>query len=64
MIGKLSERLAVVVENELRDTNYFSAKEVRAVLGAYAGLASQVLGVLHKKGKIKKWSNKKWIWNE
>jgi len=64
MIGKLSERLAVVVENELRDVNYFSAKDVKAILRGYEGLVSQVLGVLRKRGKIRKWSNKKWVWNE
>ena len=60
--NRLSERLAVVVEARLREQYYFSAKEVKEVLGSHAGLASQVLGVLRKRNKIEKWSNKKWRW--
>ena len=58
------ERLANIVENELKGINYFSAKDVKSILGEYAGSASRILGVLRKNGKIKKWSNKAWVWND
>lgn len=59
---KLPEKMAVEVEKELCGINYFTAKDVKKILNNNAGLTSQVLGILRKRGKIRKWSNKKWIW--